>query len=68
MTVVDFSTFVKVESQLPPKDPDQLEDEGEEDILELPEFTKSLSLKSSMSMKEKANMPPVNGDKPKAVQ
>ena len=44
---VDFSAFVQIESQFPakPAKKENEEEENEEDIIELPEFTKTLSKK-----------------------
>lgn len=62
MAAVDFSSFVKVASKVPAKEPKPEPAEGEEadddeDLIQLPEFAKSMSLKSAMSFKEKNNLP-----------
>ena len=63
---VDHAAFVLIESQFPVKPPkkENEEEENEEDIIELPEFTKTLSKKHSMiSSKEKTNTTNGTGEK-----
>lgn len=66
----DHGSFVKVATQLPPKEPKPVAEEGaegdddDEDIVELPEFSKSLSMSKTASVREKpkSNAPAVNGN------
>lgn len=70
MHQIDHSAFVSIESSFPAKQPkkENEEEENEEDIIELPEFTKTLSKKQSFIAKEKVNTTNGNGDKAAEVK